>query len=143
MIKFWRMRKLIRDEEHMRWAIERQESKATKITASMSQTGGGRTNQITSKPEEGAIALAVLKDEYQRIWNELEEQRKELRQVMAKIRDEEYRLGKLCLRMRYLEGVSVRVIASTQNYSEPYIFNVLKKTERRVIEIQSKQNSPE
>ena len=143
MVNFDRMRKLIRDEEHMRWAIERQTSKATKITTTLSKTGGGHTNRVESKTENGAVALAVLKDEYQSIWYELEAQRKELRRLMTKIRNEEYRLEKLCLRMRYLKGVSVRIIAVTQNYSESYIFNVMKRAEEMVMKIQDKQNSSE
>ena len=41
MIDFQEMRRLIREEERLRWAVQKKRSRAERITASFSQAGGG------------------------------------------------------------------------------------------------------
>ena len=140
MTDFERMRVLIRQEEHYRWAMEKQMAKAAKSTTSISPTGGMRgSTRTASRVEDGAIMLAALQDEYTEIREELEEERKELRETIGKIRNVKARLEKSCLRARYLQGMSVRKIALALNYSEQHIHKTLQNAEKRVITIQSKQ----
>ena len=142
MINFVRMRKLIKAEEQTRWALEKAKSRAEKITISISKSGGGGESfRKGSRVEEGAIAISVLREEYQRISDELEGQREELKGLMKKIRTEKYRLEKLCLKMRYLKGLRARTIAEALNYSEPYIFEKLGSGERLISGLQEKEHS--
>lgn len=135
MTDFARMRALIRDEERLRWAIEKQMAKATKITPSLSQTGGGGT-KTGSQVEDGAIMLAALKDEHRELISELEQARKELRSGLAMIKSRRFGLGKTFIRMRYLQGIKVCRISTVMNYSEQYVFRIIKHTEALIIKVQ-------
>lgn len=136
MIDFVKMRELIKQEERYRWAIERQEARATKITAALSKSGRSGSGKTGSQVEDGAIELAPLRQEYKEIKDELDVMKAELRICVARIRAPKYRLEKTCLRMRYLQGISVRKIAAMLNYSEQYLFRTMRDAERRIIVIQ-------
>lgn len=129
MTDFAQMRVLIRKEERLRWSIEKQMAKATKITTSFSQTGGGGGTKTGSQVEDGAIILAALKDEHRETFEELQQARAELRAGMAMVRNKHLSLGKSFVRMRYLQGISVRKIALVMNYSEQYVFRIIRHTE--------------
>lgn len=139
MTDFERMRVLIRQEERYRWAVEKQTARAGRITASISQTGRSGQSKTDSRVEEGAIMLAALKDEYKEILDELTEARAELRGTISRIKQARARLGKSCLRMRYLQGMSVRQIATSLNYSEQHIHMTLHAAEETVTRIQKAQ----
>lgn len=142
MTDFGRMRLLIRQEARYRWAIEKQTAKATKITASLSQSGGtGGGFKTGSKVEDGAIMLTELKNQYSEIVEELTLARNELRESISKMRSQQMRLGKTCLRMRYLQGISARQIADALNYSEEYIFRTLRVSEAFVINVQKNRSN--
>ena len=47
MIDFQEMRRLIREEERLRWALKKERSKAERITVSFSQTGAGGSARAT------------------------------------------------------------------------------------------------
>lgn len=141
MTDFERMRVLIRQEERYRWAVEKQMAKAAKSTTSISPTGGmGGSTRATSRVEDGAIMLAALKDEYAEIQEELEEARKELKESISRIRNAKKRLDKTCLRMRYLQGMSIRRIALSLNYSEDYLHRRMREAEAMIITMQRAQN---
>lgn len=135
MTDFERMRTLIRQEQRYKWALEQQMAKATKSTASISHTGGGGSRN-GSKVEDGAILLAGLKDEYAEIKAELDEARDELLKAMARIRSPKRRLEKTCLRMRYIQGMSVRTIAYSLSYTEDYLHRKMRAAEALIINIQ-------
>ena len=142
MVDFVRLKRLIHEEEKMRWVLERAKSRAEKITTALSKSGGGGGGSGNrSRVEEGAIALASLRDEYQEISEALEAQRNELCAQMRRIDPEKYRLEKRCLGLRYLDGLSVRTIAEALIYSESYVFEKLSKGEKLVIQIQTKDHS--
>lgn len=138
MTDFERMRLLIRQEQRYRWAIEKEMAKAAKSTTTISQTGGGGTRN-GSRVEDGAIMLAALKDEYAEIKAELETARDELRESIKKIRSVKERLEKTCLRMRYIQGMSIRKIAVSLNYTEDYLHRKLRAAEALIINIQKAQ----
>ena len=136
MIDFGRMRELIRKDEHMRMAIERERAKAERITSSFSKSGGGGSRWMSSRVEEGAVALTILQDEHKPIADELEAQRKELRRYMRKLDD----LQRTCLRMRYMEGISCARVAEATFYSVDHIHHVIQAAEARVSEIQTEES---
>ena len=76
MIDFQEMRRLIREEERLRWALKKERSKAERITASFSQTGGGGIS-TGDKVGDGAVTLAELEEIYNPIKTELDKQRGE------------------------------------------------------------------
>lgn len=138
MIDFQEMRRLIREEERLRWAVQKKRSRAEKITASFSQSGGGGIS-TGDKVGDGAVELVELQAAYDEIKEELDQQRKELRAAMRIW--EGHRNGgmKSCMEWRYLKGKSVRKIAAALNYSEQYVFKMLKRGERLAKEAEKVQ----
>ena len=139
MTDFGRMRTLIRQEERYRWAVEKQMAKTNRMTSNITPTGRTGGNRIGSRVEDGAVMLAALQDEYQEIRDELEASRKELRESITRIRNAKTRLEKTCLRMRYLQGMSVRQIAVTLNYTEDYLHRKVRDAEALILRIQKAQ----
>ena len=139
MTDFERMRVLIRQEERYRWAVEKQIAKANRMTTGISQTGRSGGTRIGSRVEDGAIMLAALQDEYKEISDELTAARAELKESIARIRNAKARLEKTCLRMRYLQGMSVRQIAVSLNYTEDYLHRKMRGAEALILRIQKAQ----
>lgn len=138
MIDFQEMRRLIREEERLRWALKKERSKAERITASFSQAGGGGIS-TGDKVGDGAVTLAELEEIYNPIQFALEEQRMELRAVLKVWEGHRNDRIRNCLELRYLKGRSVRKIAVALNYSEQYVFKMLKRGERLAREAEQAQ----
>lgn len=139
MTDFDRMRVLIKQEERYRWAVEKQIAKANRMTSNISpagRTGGSRTG---SRVEDSAIVLATLREEYKEIADELEAARSELKESITRIRNPKSRLEKTCLRMRYLQGMSIRNIALSMNYTEEYMHRKIRQAEALTLRIQKAQ----
>ena len=83
--------------------------------------------------------LAALQDEYREIIEELEAARKELKESISRIRNTKARLEKTCLRMRYMQGMSVRQIAISLNYTEDYMHRKMRDAETLILHIQKDQ----
>ncbi len=128
MIDFKQIRVLIKREEKLRWALERQMAKATRSTASFSGSGGGRRSD-TSKVENGAVAMVPLREQHREIECELKRVRQDLRPKIRRLSDP---LARSVMTMRYIHGISVRKIASMLDYSEQHIFDTLNKSERQI-----------
>ena len=141
MTDFERMRVLIRQEERYHWAVEKQMAKASKSTTTISPAGGCGGRRAGSRPEDGAVMLTMLEEEYREILEQLDEARKELRGSITKIRNTKLRLEKSCLKMRYLEGMSVRQIAAALNYTEDYLQRKMRDAEALILRIQKGQES--
>lgn len=139
MTDFERMRVLIRQEERYRWAVEKTLAKASKMTSDISPIGKAGGTKTGSRVEEGAVMLTELKEEYQEIVDELDKARNELRESIARIRNAKLRLEKTCLRMRYMQGMSVRTIALTLNYSEDYLHRKMRDAEALITRVQKAQ----
>ena len=138
MIDFQEMRRLIREEERLRWALKKERSKAERSTASFSQAGGGGIS-TGDKVGDGAVTLAELEEIYNPIQFALEEQRGELRAVLKVWEGHRNDRIRNCLELRYLKGRSVRKIAVALNYSEQYVFKMLKRGERLAREAEQGQ----
>lgn len=143
MTDFVKMRELIRQEERYRWAVEKQMAKATKITSSLSKSGRSGSGRTGSQVEDGAVELAPLKEEYAEIKEELDAMKAELRISISKLRAPRYRLDKTCLRMRYIQGISVRKIAVMLNYHEQYLFRKMREAEDLITMMQQRAESRE
>lgn len=128
MVDFGRLRQLIRLEERLSWAIEREEAKATKRTSTIGGIGGGGGRGNKSRVEEGAIELAILRDEHHQIETELEEQRRELKPQLRALSE----VGKTFMTMRYIKGLDCKKIAIAMNYSETHVFHVVKESEQKI-----------
>ena len=129
MIDFQEMRRLIKDEERLGWALKKKRSRAEKITASFSQSGGGGIS-TGDKVGDGAVELVELQEAYDEIKNALEDQRKELRAAMKIWEGHRNGTVKTCFELRYMKGRSVRKIAAALNYSEQYVFKMVRRGER-------------
>ena len=129
MIDFQEMRRLIREEERLRWALKKERSKAERITASFSQAGGGGIS-TGDKVGDGAVTLAELEEIYSPIKSALDKQRGELRAILKVWEGHRNDGIRSCIELRYMKGRSVRKIAVALNYSEQYVFKMLKRGER-------------
>ena len=138
MIDFQEMRRLIREEERLRWALKKERSKAERITASFSRTGGGGIS-TGDKVGDGAVTLAELEEIYNPIKAELDKQRGELRAVLKVWEGHRNDGVRNCIELRYMKGRSVRKIAVALNYSEQYVFKLLKRGERLAREAEQVQ----
>ena len=128
MIDFQEMRRLIKEEERMAWALKKKRSRAEKTTASYSGAGGG--TRTGDKVGDGAVELVELQEAYDEIRQALDEQRKELRAAMKVWEGRRNGAVKTCLELRYMKGRSVRKIAAALNYSEQYVFKMVRRGER-------------
>lgn len=126
MIDFKHLRKLIRQEERLRWAVRRMEDRATRTTPTYSAAPrvGGNGQQM----EENVIRLLMVKEQHELIRAELGQARSELQKKMELIPDGVQRAA---LGMRYIQGMSIREIMQAMNYSERQVFRILEEAESR------------
>lgn len=128
-VNLYRMRKLINRLPMAEFRIEQLMSRATKMTATLSNEPRGT---VQSDPvADGVVLLEAAKESYHKIETELNGMRKELRPAVDKLEDP---LTRTCMKMRYFDGVSAREIAYRLNYSERRIFQILKEAEVKVNE---------
>ena len=137
MIDFRRMRELIKAEERLHWALLKERSKATKITTSLSKNGGGGRGRTSSRVEDGAIALAIIQEEYDQVADELKRQRKELRGKLKRLTERE----RTIIHMRYIGGISCRQIAEDMHYDKFYMHSLIRIAENRILEMQDADNN--
>ena len=137
MIDFRRMRELIKAEERLHWALLKERSKATKTTTSLSKNGGGGRGRTSSRVEDGAIALAIIQEEYDHVADELKRQRKELRGKLKRLTERE----RTIIRMRYIGGISCRQIAEDMHYDKFYMHSLIRIAENRILEMQDADNN--
>ena len=137
MIDFRRMRELIKAEERLRWALLKERSKATKATTSLSKNGGGGRGRTSSRVGDGAIALAIIQEEYDHVADELKRQRKELRGKLKRLTERE----RTIIRMRYIGGISCRQIAEDMHYDKFYMHSLSRIAENRILEMQDADNN--
>ena len=123
-VNLQRMRSLINRLPMAQFRIEQLMSRATKMTATLSNEPRGT---VQSNPvADGVILLVAARESYNRIKFELDGMRAELKPEVDNIEDP---LARTCMRMRYFDGVSAREIAYRLNYSERRIFQILKTAE--------------
>lgn len=123
-VDLYRMRRLINRLPMAEFRVEQLMSKATKMTATLSDEPRGTTK--SDPVADGVILLDAARESLQRIQNELTRMRNELKPSVDMLEDP---LSRTCIKMRYFDGVSAREIAYRLNYSERRIFQILKSAE--------------
>jgi DNA-directed RNA polymerase specialized sigma24 family protein len=71
----------------------------------------------------------AAKDAYSRLKSELEDMQREVEPIIDRL---DRPLQRNAMRMRYIEGRSVREIAYYLNYSEQHIFRVISSAEEKI-----------
>lgn len=129
MIDLRRMRHLINRLPMARFRIDQAAAQATRCTAQLTgmPRGGGNGSQV----ENGAMLLDAAREAHAAISNELYDMRLELQPMLEDLADP---LEKTAMRMRYIDGCSVREIAYRISYSEQHIFRVLKNAEGKILQ---------
>lgn len=132
-----RMRHLINRLPMARFRVDKAMSIAAKCTASMTgmPRGGGNGSQV----ERGAELLEEARAAYAKISEELRLMRMELLPMLEQLDDP---LERTVMRMRYIDGYSVREVAYRITYSEQHIFRVLQKAEK-ILQESAKDESHE
>ena len=127
MINLYRMRQLMRQTIKVRWKIEREMARATKITTVLTgmPRGGSGRNQV----EDGAIKLAELKEAYSAVTNELHQMQEELIPLINTLEDA--RLS-ATMRLRYINGYSEIEIADSIYVADRTVRRYLMMAEREL-----------
>ena len=131
MISFERIRDLARQEERLRWAVERQEAKCTKITPTYSNTpkGGGGDQ----RREEDMIRLVLVKEQHEAVKAALGDARANLDRYTRRLKDGTQRAA---MQYRYMKNMRITEIGEAMGYSERQVFRILQRAEAQVIQWQ-------
>lgn len=102
MVDLGKMRKLMKQLPRKLRAIDDAMERATKITPTLSGMPHG--SGVNSKVEESAIDVVMAKAAYKDVLDKLDEMRQELEPYIDQIEDCGIRV---CMRLRYIQGLSV------------------------------------
>ena len=127
MIDFIRIRDLARQEEKLRWAVERQTARATRTTTNI--TGMPRGGGSGNIQEDDIIKLAMLREEHKTAEAALKKERGRLKKAMRVVTDG---LERSALSMRYMQGLKIGDIMETLNYSKSSVLRLLRSAEHRI-----------
>lgn len=127
MIDLRRMRYLINRLPMARFRVDQAHARATRCTASM--TGMPRPGGVGRPVERGAELIEAARAAYTQIQTELDAMRGQLRPMIEELTNA---LEKTAMRMRYMDGYSVREIAYRISYSEQHVFRVLQRAENAI-----------
>ena len=131
MTNFARIRDLARQEERLRWAVQRQEAKCTKITptySNMPKGGGGNQRR-----EEDMIRLVLVKEQHGAVKAELDTERESLGRYTRRLKDGTWRAA---MEYRYMKNMRITEIGEAMGYSERQVFRILQRAEAQVIQWQ-------
>lgn len=122
-----KMRILINRLPAARFRVDKAMSRATKMTAVL--TGMPHGSGVGNPVERGYEWLEVARETLKQIEDELGEMRKRLIPLIEAL---ENPVHKSIMRLRYIDGWSVREIAYRRNYSERHIQRILRIAEKDV-----------
>lgn len=128
MVNLSRMRVLIGYERRLRFRYQKKLANATKVTTVL--TGMPRATGNHSQVEDGAIELAEVEEAYREMLEELKAMKAELEE-MLKTLDNPDDIG--IMRLRYIEGMELRMIPEAVNLSERAMFYHLSGAERKLM----------
>ena len=127
VINLYRMRMLGRTMEKLVWRMKQEESRAARMTASL--TGMPRVHGNHSRVEEGAIRITDLKDAYRETMKELEEMRNALDPLIGTLEDADERA---VMRLRYIDGYDAEQIADAVFRTDRMIYYILSRAEKKL-----------
>jgi len=127
MVNLRRMRFLINRLPAARFRVDKAMANATRVTSVL--TGMPRGSASDDRMAENVILLDLAKQARDQIATELDDMRKQLGPMIEAL---DVPLQKSAMRLRYMEGRSVREIAYSLNYSEQHIFRILQQAERKI-----------
>ena len=122
-----RMRFLLRNTARIRWRVEQEEAKATKITTVL--TGMPRGSNNHSQVEDGAIKLTELKEAYHEVLEELEAMQAALDPLISTIENADLRAA---MRLRYIDGHRPETIADAIPLADRTVYRYLKRGENEL-----------
>ena len=128
LIDFRRMRFLTNRLPMARFRLMVAKSRATRTTPVLSDMPHG--TEVSSPVERGYLMIEAAKEAVYIIETELGAMRETLADHMDVLTDP---LEITAVQMRYMDGRSVREIACCLNYSEPHIFKVLSRAEKKIL----------
>lgn len=131
MTSFTRIRDLARQEERLRWAVQKQEAKATRITPTYSNApkGGGSGQRM----EEDTVKLILLKEQRDAVAKELAGERETLARYTKRLKDGTQRTA---MALRYMKNLRISEIGEAMGYTERQVFRILRRAESQVIQWQ-------
>ena len=129
-IDFRRMRFLTNRLPMARFRLTVAKSRATRTTPVLSDMPHG--TEVSSPVERGYLIIEAAQEAVYTIETELQYMREILADHMDALTDP---LEITAMQMRYMEGRSVREIAYSLNYSEPHIFKVLSRAEKKIMKV--------
>ena len=130
VIDFRRMRFLTNRLPMARFRLTVAKSRATRTTPVLSDMPHG--TDVSSPVERGYLIIEAAQEAVYTIETELQYMREILADHMDALTDP---LEITAMQMRYMEGRSVREIAYSLNYSEPHIFKVLSRAEKKIMKV--------
>lgn len=135
MVDLAKMRKLMRDLPRKLRAIDDAMERATKVTPSL--TGMPHGTGVHSQVEDNAIDVVMAKTAYRDVLEKLDEMRRELEPYIDQIEDCQVRV---CMRLRYIQGLSVydTRFTNTACLCERACYNKIGKGEKLVEEMLEK-----
>lgn len=127
MVDLYQMRKLMDRLPMAQFNLDKAMARATKVTSTITGMphGGGDGDRLA----DNVALITVARERRDAIRDALKAMRKELEPLIDSMEDP---LQQSALRLRYIDGKSVREIAYVLSYSEQHIFRVLQQGERNV-----------
>jgi RNA polymerase sigma factor (sigma-70 family) len=126
VVNLRRMRFLINRLPAARFRVDKAMANATRATSVI--TGMPHGSGSGDRMAENVILLDLAKQARDQITAELEAMRQQLGPLIEAL---DAPLQKSVMRLRYMDGMSVREIAYALNYSEQHIFRILQQAERK------------
>lgn len=126
-IDFKRLRSLINRLPAAKFRVMQATSAATRRTSvlSFAPRGSGAGSPV----ENGVLRIEYAKEALAEIESEIFALRELLKPEIDQL---ETPLARMAMTMRYIEGYSVRDIAYRLNYSEPHVFRIIARSEKKI-----------
>lgn len=127
MVDLYQMRKLMDRLPVAQFKLDKAMAQATKVTTVLTGMPHGGSGQ--DKLADQVALIAIARERRDHIATTLAQMRAELNPMIDKMDNP---LEQSTMRLRYIDGKSVREIAYVLTYSEQHIFRVLQQAERKI-----------
>ena len=124
MINLYQMRQLMRRTIKIRWRIEQEMARATKITSTL--TGMPRGGSNHNQTEASAITLTEIKEAYHETLDTLEQMQQALDPLIDTLDNPDDRA---VMRLRYIRGYSPEDIAEGIHRTDRSVYYYLSRAE--------------